>query len=390
MQNISDVDQTAWDALAVPLKTPFLEWEWLRQMEVSGSMTAKTGWLPQHLTVWSGRHLVAAAPLYIKGHSAGEFVFDYAWADLANRLGIRYYPKMVGMSPATPMVGYRFLIAPGEDETRLTELMIEEIERFSLRLGIAGCSFLFVDPDWGFQLKQQGYSSWLHQSYDWQNPGYETFEDYLARFKSNQRRNIRRERKALIDQGITIKAYTGEEIPRFFFPLMYRFYVRTNEQYGPWAAKYLTKSFFEGLYQGYRHRILIMAAYQKRNQREPMAMSLLLTKGDQLYGRYWGSFKKVNALHYNACYYSPIEWAINNGIRHFDPGAGSTHKLRRGFLAVSNFSLHRFFDRRLRQIMRSHIDEINRLEQQQIDDLNQRLPFSNLERKKPFRVPDAS
>ena len=111
-ENIADVHQSAWDELALPLTTPFLEWEWLHQLEVSGSATAKTGWLPHHLTVWSQRNLVAAAPLYIKGHSAGEFVFDHAWADLASRLGIAYYPKLVGMSPFTPMRGYRFLVAP--------------------------------------------------------------------------------------------------------------------------------------------------------------------------------------------------------------------------------------------------------------------------------------
>jgi len=127
---ISEIDREAWDALALPLKSPFLEWDWLWLMEASGSAAARAGWIPRHLTVWSGSELLAAAPLYIKTHSAGEFVFDQAWADVAGRLGLDYYPKLVGMSPFTPLIGYRFLMAPGVDETQLTGLMLEEIERY--------------------------------------------------------------------------------------------------------------------------------------------------------------------------------------------------------------------------------------------------------------------
>ena len=145
---ISDIDQKAWDSLAVPLETPILEWEWLRQMEVSESIVPEEGWLPYHLTISAAGHLIAAAPLYIKSHSAGEFVYDYMWADVASQLGVEYYPKMVGMSPATPSVGYRFLIAPGEDEELLTAIMVNQIDKFCQRHGIHGCSFNFVDPQW--------------------------------------------------------------------------------------------------------------------------------------------------------------------------------------------------------------------------------------------------
>lgn len=374
-EKISNVDQAQWDALAVPLKAPFLEWEWLRQLEISGSLEAENGWLPYHLTIWSDRRLVAAAPLYVKGHSAGEFVYDHAWADLADRLGIRYYPKIVGMSPYSPIVGYRFLIAADENEQQLTELIVKEIDRFCLRNQISGCSFLFVDPDWRTTMARYGFTDWLHQSYAWENQDFKTFDDYLAIFNSNQRRNIKRERKTVKQQGIQIKSYTGKEIPGDFFPLMYSYYARTNDQFGPWGCKYLTKPFFEGLYHHYRHRLLIMAAFKSNYDKMPLGMSFLLTKGDQLYGRYWGSAKWINCLHFDACYYSPIEWAITHKINRFDPGAGSHHKLRRGFVAVPNYSLHRFYDPRLRQIMELHIDKINRMEMQHIDAFNQQLPF---------------
>jgi predicted N-acyltransferase len=380
LENLAKVNQAEWDALAVALKTPFFEWEWLHQLEVSGSLGPESGWLPCHLTVWSGRRLAAVAPLYIKGHSAGEFVFDYAWADLAERLGIRYYPKMVGMSPFTPVVGYRFLIAPEEDEERLTALMVNEIDRFCRHHQISGCSFLFVDPGWQTIISRYGFTGWLHQNYAWQNPGFKTFNEYLAMFNTNQRRNIKRERKTIQNLGMVMRTFTGEKIPRAFFPLMYRLYTRTNDQFGPWGCKYLTKEFFEGLYHRYRHRLLILAAFNNVDQEWPVGMSFLLTKGDQLYGRYWGSLKKINHLHFNACYYGPIEWAINHSIKLFDPGAGSTHKLRRGFAAVPNHSLHRFYDPRLQQIMQLHIDEINQMEQQHIEDLNKQLPFSEHKR----------
>ncbi|MBW2483583.1 MAG: N-acetyltransferase, partial [Deltaproteobacteria bacterium] len=179
IQNIAEIHRDEWDALAKPLPTPFLEWDWLRLMERSGSTTAKNGWLPYHLTVRRGPDLVAAAPMYIKGHSAGEFVFDHVWADVATRLGIAYYPKIVGMSPFTPMSGYRFLIAPGEDAAGLTAAMSDAIDQLCRRHNLSGSSFLFVEPQWRDEILEMGYFGWQHQSYSWFNRGYETFDDYL-------------------------------------------------------------------------------------------------------------------------------------------------------------------------------------------------------------------
>ncbi len=376
IQQLSKIDHKAWDALAKPLSTPFLEWDWLRLMETSGSATAKTGWLPHHLTVWSGGDLVAVAPMYVKGHSAGEFVFDHVWADVAERMGIKYFPKLVGMSPFTPMSGYRFFIAADEDELELTAVMVAEIDRLCRHYNISGSSFLFVDAQWHRDMLSYGFFGWRHQSYTWKNQGYKTFEDYLSMFNSNQRRNIKRERKELEKQGIVVKTFTGKDIPRIFFSLMYSYYERTNDKFGPWGCKYLTKPFFEGLYHHCGHRLLFVAAFENRDPSYPMGMSLLVTKGNQLYGRYWGCVRHVSSLHFNTCYYTPIEWAIANGIQRFDPGAGGAHKIRRGFTAVSNHSLHRFYDPGLMRIMQTHIDEINRLEQEQIDALNHELPFA--------------
>lgn len=376
INKIAEVPQAAWDALAMPLKTPFLEWEWLNNLETSGSVSAKTGWLPQHLTLWRDRQLIAAAPLYVKGHSYGEFVFDHQWAELAGRLGVQYYPKLLGMTPFTPAEGYRFLIAPGENEDELTVLMVSAIDSFCDRNNISGCNFLYVDPEWRPVMERHGFSTWLHHSFIWQNQGYQTFDDYLAVFNANQRRNIKRERKAVEKAGLELRTITGDEIHHALFPQMYAFYENTCDKFGWWGSKYLTKRFFEELYHHYRHRVLFVAGYSERSQRLPMGMSFCIYKGDRLYGRYWGSTQDIDCLHFDACYYSPIEWGIANGIQIFDPGAGGRHKKRRGFPATANHSLHRFYNSRLSQILGSYIIQINEMEQREMEAMNQELPFS--------------
>ncbi|MEM0979292.1 MAG: GNAT family N-acetyltransferase, partial [Cyanobacteria bacterium P01_H01_bin.58] len=373
IRQIHEIPKSAWDAMALPLQTPFLEWTWLHNMERSGSAVANAGWLPNHLTVWRDRTLVGAAPLYLKGHSYGEFVFDHQWADLANRLGVEYYPKLLGMSPFTPAEGYRFLIAPGEDEALLTEMMVSAIDQFCDRNNISGCHFLYVDPDWRPLVEQLGFKKWLHHSFIWQNEGYQTFDDYLARFNANQRRNIKRERKSLTKAGLRLEPIEGKAIHRAFCSQMYDFYSDTCDKFGWWGSKYLTRKFFEQLYPDYCDRVVLFAAYGE-DENTPVGMSFCLHKGDRLYGRYWGCREEVDHLHFNACYYRPIEWAINNGIQSFDPGAGGRHKKRRGFPARPNYSLHRFYANRLQKILVNYIDEINEAETREIEAINNDLP----------------
>jgi uncharacterized protein len=375
VNHLADIPQSAWDALAMPLNTPFLEWEWLNNLETSGSVTPETGWLPNHLTVWKGQELAAAAPLYVKGHSYGEFVFDNQWADLAQRMGIRYYPKLVGMTPITPAEGYRFLIAPGVEEGEVTQLMLSAIDDFCTTHRLSGCHFLYVDPEWRSRLECLGYTTWINHSYVWQNHDYQTFDDYLGAFNANQRRNIKRERKAITNAGIRMQVVTGEEIDRGLFPQMYAYYADTCDKFGWWGSKYLTPQFFEQLDPHYRDRVMFVTAYSEDNNTTPVGMSFCITKGDRLYGRYWGSSEEIDCLHFDACYYTPIEWAIDRGIKFFDPGAGGRHKKRRGFPAQANYSLHRFYQPRFSQILREYIQEVNQLEQQEINLINQDLPM---------------
>jgi predicted N-acyltransferase len=373
---MAGIDKAQWDRLAVPLATPLLEWDWLHQLEVSGSIAPAHGWTPAHLTLWRGERLVAAAPHYIKTRSEGEFVFDHAWAQVAAKLGEPFFPKLVGMSPVTPAVGYRFLIDPQEDSPAIMGAMTRAIAAFCREQALASTNLHFVDPGFEARLADHGYRPWRHHSYLWENPGYAGFDDFLARFRTNARRNIRRERNRMADSGLHLAVYRGEEIPESFIPLMYALYSRTNAQFGPWGCHYLTPAFFEGIYAAYRRRLLFVAAHESAaGSAPPVALALLLHKGGTLIGRYWGTRRYQRDLHFNACYYTPMEWAIDNGVRRFDPGAGSSHKIRRGFRAVAHHSWHRHLHPRLSLVFQHHIDEINLAEQAHIDRLNADLPF---------------
>ncbi len=373
---MAEVDQQQWDRLAAPLQTPLMEWQWLHHLEASGSIAPRYGWRPCHLTLWDRQRLIAAAPLYIKTHSEGEFVFDHWWAKLSQDFGIAYYPKLVGMSPATPAVGYRFLLDPELAPDCVTEALLAAIDERCKALALTTCQFNFVDPQWQSSLPAHGFLAWDHQSFLWANPGWETFEDYLDIFKSSQRRNIRRERARMQKMGLNLHALTGDQLEPDLAELMYRYYLNTNAQYGPWAARFLNADFFRAIFRHYRHRLLLMAAYQGTNDREPIALSMLLFKRRHLIGRYWGTAVPIKDLHFNMCFYAPIQWAIDNNIQTFDPGAGSHHKIQRGFKAVSNTSLHRFYDPRLKALFQHLIQEVNQMEQANIRTLNNSLPFA--------------
>jgi hypothetical protein len=282
------------------------------------------------------------------------------------------------MTPFTPAAGYRFLIDPQADEATITRLMVTAIDNKCRQLGLSGCHFLFVDPCWQEQMLGLGFTPWLHHSYIWQNQDFQSFEDYLKVFNANQRRNIRRERKAVEQTGLELKVLAGEAIPHHLFPLIYRFYSSTCDKFY-WGSKYLTRRFFENLYPHYRHRVMLVAAYSETDAVHPVGLSFCLHKGTNLYGRYWGSLQEYDCLHFEACYYQPIAWAITQGMRVFDPGAGGQHKKRRGFPATANHSLHRFYHQKMEQILHHYIAEINQLEAAEIEAINADLPFSKRE-----------
>jgi predicted N-acyltransferase len=360
---------------------PFLEWEWLAAMEESGSAAPETGWHPLHLTLWKGDRLAAAAPFYLKTHSQGEFVYDYFWAEAAAALGRPWYPKLVGTVPATPAEGYRFLCAGEMEREETTAMLLNAAETICRKNRIPAVHILFADPRWAASLPGKGYTPWEHSHYLWENPGYADFGDYLSIFSKNQRKNIRREYQRSKEQDIRIRIIPGEDAEAELFGRMFELFSITNDKFIPWDARYVNRDFFLHLERHYRRRIVFVEARGKAETAgesgELAALAMLIRKGDRIWGRYWGAYEEIRDLHFALCYYAPMDWAIREGIRFFDPGAGSPHKIRRGFRAVIDRSWHRFFDPVLERLFKDNIGEVNRYEREALAALNAELPFKN-------------
>jgi len=370
---IGEIPRNDWNSLVADGDLPFLEWDWLAALEESGSAAPETGWLPLHITVREGKKLLAAAPLYLKTHSLGEFGFDHRWAQAAAALKRPYYPKLVGVVPATPAAGYRFLHLPGEDREALDRLLFDAAEDICRTNRIAGLHILFADPSWAEAAARRGYHRWTHHHYLWENPGFAGFGDYIAAFSKNQRKNIRKEAGRADGQGIGIRIVEGRDAPEDYFRRMFELYTITNDKFVPWDARFVNEDFFLRLGRSFRDRRAFVEA--RRPDGGLIALAMLVRKGGRLWGRYWGAYEEVRDLHFGACYYAPLSWAISEGIRTFDPGAGSPHKVRRGFRAVEDYSFHKLFDPALERLFADNIDEVNRYEREIIDELNADLPL---------------
>jgi len=374
---LAELPEEHWQALTAASGLPFYSWRWLTALESSGSVAPREGWQPLHLALWRGERPVAVAPLYLKGHSYGEFVFDQSFAQLAGQLGLRYYPKLLGMSPVSPVVGYRFHIAAGEDEAALTALMLELIDAFCAEHQILSCNFLYVDPAWQPLAEAAGCATWLNQQSLWSNHGYADFNAYLQSFNANQRRNIKRERRAVADAGLTVTPLAGDDLPPALVRRMHDFYAQHCSRWGPWGSKYLSEDFFEQLADDPElRRHLVLFSAHRGDPREPVAMSLCVHSDTMLWGRYWGSDEEIDNLHFEVCYYAPIDWAISRGIQQFDPGAGGSHKRRRGFVARPHASLHRWRHPRFEAIVRRWLPEANAQQLEEIEAINAELPFT--------------
>lgn len=370
-RSLSEIPQTQWEELTASEPTPVFDWSWLNLLETAGGL-ANHGWTPLHLALWRGKELVAAAPLYGRTDSWGDFVYDFAFAEAAPRMGTSWYPKLVGMCPATPSVGWRVFIRAGEDREDLEAQWFAAADALAAQIGAVSLQANFTDPLWSDDLPGP-WRRWSHQHFLWTNQGYADFEGYLGAFDKNQRRNIRRERLSLADQGLTQRIVPGEEIPEAWFGLMGQLYDRTNDQFGPWAAKFLQPGFFEAL-GAIRHLLSFSATFLKDDPL-PMALGFLLRKNGRMVGRYWGEREHFSDQYFNVCYYGPIEEAIRLGYHDFDPGAGSELKVRRGFRSERNVSLHRFYDPAAERLFGTVLARMNRQEEARIAALNAAIPF---------------
>ena len=371
--SIKEIEQEIWNDLCADFDNPFFNWLWLENLETSGSVSTTTGWQPLYFIAYFDNELCGIAPLFLKNHSYGEFIFDQSFARLALDLNLEYYPKLIGMSPYSPVEGYQFIYKENINKLKTTNFLINRIEHFANKNNILSCNFLYVNEKWSAYLTKLGYHDWINTRSEWVNSGEKEFSDFLSKFNSNQRRNIKRERKSLIQKEINIKIYSGNELNKEIINDMHDFYKNHCSKWGIWGSKYLTPSFFENLLQK-KENIIIFSAF-KESSNNSLAMSMCVKNKDNLWGRYWGCLEEIENLHFELCYYQPIEWAIKNKIKYFDPGAGGTHKRRRGFFAKQTKSLHKWFNPNMETIIGDWLKETNRQKIDEIKFENQTVPF---------------
>ncbi len=342
LEGIAQVPQAEWDRL-VGEESPFLEWGWLASLEHAGCVGGDTGWLPRPLVARRDGVTVAACPLYVKLHSEGEFVFDWSWADAAHRAGIEYYPKLLVGVPFTPVTGARFLVAPGEDRAAWAAKLSSALRELCAANRMSGVHVNFCRPDEADAAREAGYLPRIGVQYHWTNPGYASFDDYLAHFRSKRRNQIRRERRSLEEHGVAIRVRSGDDLGPDLVEPLFRFYRATVDN-RVWGRRYLSRRFFELAVERFRERLCAVLAY--RGERA-VGGTFNVQKGDALYGRYWGATENVPHLHFNVCYYAAIEHCIDHGLQRFEPGAGGDYKQVRGFDATPTWSAHFLTEPRL-------------------------------------------
>ena len=404
LSSIRDVAQAEWDEIASRNESPFSEWGWLHSLEASGCACAETGWTPYHMVV---RHddssrLVAAVPMYLKSHSLGEFAADAPWVDLAQQRGVQYYPKLLCAVPFTPVEGSRVLLSPelsAAVRAQLLLLVAKYLRTLAQQNGLASVHANFCTDEEVAAFSQAGFLQQQSMQYHWWNAAsaasggaaiggagkgsgevaalhvaaepadtgptggdggdgsrgaaawpasrtpYRHFDDYLSSFRSKRRMQIRRERAAVAKSGVATRVLTGEQVRPEMMALIFHLYKRTVER-NVWGQQYLNERFFTMLVQWYRERLCIVLALQGD---EVVGATLNVLKDGVLYGRYWGSLhggeERYPFLHFETCYYAPLEHAIEQGWQRFEPGAGTPDsRLTRGFQPVRTHSVHLFCD----------------------------------------------
>jgi uncharacterized protein len=348
---ISDIPEAAWDALVDEEAAPFLEWAWLEALESSGSVAPALGWQPQHLALWRGHRLVAAAPAYVKTDSSGEFVFDFPWATASERAGVPYYPKLVLATPLTPATGRRFLVAPGEDRAS----RVLELARCALELAraerLSSVHVLFPTEAEALALESLGFAVRHGVQYHFLNEGYRAPEDVLRRFNSKRRTQLKRERRAPAEQGLEIRVLRGDALAEADPKETFRLYATTVDKFA-WGRRYLNPRFFTRVLERFRHRVELV---QARTKDRVVAGAFNLSGDRVLYGRYWGCFEELPFLHFNVCLYAGMDETIRRGLTRFEPGAGGEHKLVRGFTPSLTYSAHALFHQGLDRAVRGFL-----------------------------------
>jgi predicted N-acyltransferase len=368
---IAEIPAAEWDACAGP-GNPFLSHTFLDALEESGSATAKTGWLPQHLALEdaSGR-LLGAVPLYLKSHSYGEYIFDHGWASAYERAGGQYYPKLLSAVPFTPVTGPRLLLRPDAPEGTADTLIAAMVE-VARRHEVSSLHVNFpAKPDLD-RLVEAGFLQRTGRQFHWENAGYATFDDFLAALSSRKRKSIRKERREAIEDGTVLHTLTGADIETRHWDAFFRVYIATGNR--KWGSPYLTRAFFDLIGRRMPEKIVLVMA--ERGGRF-IAGALNLVGSDTLYGRNWGCLGHERFLHFEACYYRAIDFAIARGLRRVEAGAQGEHKIQRGYLPTPTYSAHWIPDPAFRRAVEDFLRRERAAIENEIEGLSEYSPFKH-------------
>jgi predicted N-acyltransferase len=373
VSSLSGIGQADWDALVAlqDRPNPFLSHAFLHALHESGSAAPETGWQPQYLVLvetldTGGERLAAALPLYVKGHSYGEYVFDWAWADAYGRHGLEYYPKLLSAIPFTPVTGPRLLARDAGARAALVRALLAT----QGAADVSSTHVLFPPDEQAQQLADAGFLLRSGVQFHWMNAGYADFDAFLASLEQKKRKNIRAERRKVVEAGVLLRRVRGRDLTDADWRFFTRCYRKTYEEH--FSKPYLNLDFFRRIGQAMPDNLMMVIAERAG---APIAASLVVHDATTLYGRYWGALEHVPCLHFEAAYYQPLEFCIEQGIATFEGGAQGEHKMARGFLPTRTWSAHWLAHPAFADAVERFLEREAGGIDDYIDELNDRNPF---------------
>ena len=371
ISSLSEIDSTAWDALVSiqAERNPFLSYAFLHALHETGCAAPRTGWQPQYLTLWQDETPHAALPLYVKQHSYGEYVFDWAWADAYHRNGLAYYPKLLSAIPFTPVTGSRLLVRDPAAGTAL----IEALRMLQEENGLSSTHLLFLPEEQAAALENAGFMLRSSIQFHWINAGYRDFEECLDALDRKKRKNIRAERRKVREAGVSFRRIRGRDAMEADWRFFKRCYDHTYAAH--YSTPYLNLGFFLRIGREMPDNILLIVA---ERDGKPIASSLVMHDERILYGRYWGAIEDIPCLHFETAYYQPLEFCIAQGIERFEGGAQGEHKMARGFLPEKTYSAHWLAHPAFADAIEHYLAQEAGSIDTYIDELAERTPFRTI------------
>ena len=351
LDSIQEVSKEEWERV-LNSDYPFLKYDFLKTLEITKCVSPEQGWTPLHLVVSSDEEILALMPLYIKTDSQGEFIFDWSWADAYYRNGLDYYPKLVSSIPFTPASGPRILISSKARSSEIIKEVSHALKQVTKDSNFSSVHILLAGKDEITSFSDQDFSLRTSYSFHWFNKDYTSFNHFLEDMTSRQRKNIKKERNKIIEQGISLIRVTGNEITLEMIESFYQFYQVTYLKRG--MRGYLNFEFFKKIVETIPESIMLVLAQNPSGQY--VAGALNFFDQEKLYGRYWGCLEEYDSLHFETCYYQGIEFCIDEKLHSFDPGVQGEHKIKRGFCPIETFSAHWIKDLRFKEAIDDFLD----------------------------------